>query len=127
MNIFISNLSWAIKDGDLRELFAEYGEITSAKVIMDSETGKSRGLRFVEMPNEEEGKKAIEELDKAEYDGKVITVNVAKPREERTGGSRGGFGGGNRGGGFGGGSRGGKGGGNRGGSGGYDRGSRRSY
>lgn len=123
MNIFISNLSWAIKDGDLRELFAEYGEITSAKVIMDRETGKSRGFGFVEMPNEEEGKKAIEELDKAEYDGKVITVNVAKPREERTGGSRGGFGGGNRGGG----SRGGNGGGNRGGSGGYDRGSRRSY
>ena len=127
MNIFISNLSWAIKDGDLRELFAEYGEITSAKVIMDRETGKSRGFGFVEMPNEEEGKKAIEELDKAEYDGKVITVNVAKPREERTGGSRGGFGGGNRGGGFGGGSRGGKGGGNRGGSGGYDRGSRRRH
>ena len=127
MNIFISNLSWAIKDGDLRELFAEYGEITSAKVIMDRETGKSRGFGFVEMPNEEERKKAIEELDKAEYDGKVITVNVAKPREERTGGSRGGFGGGNRGGGFGGGSRGGNGGGNRGGSGGYDRGSRRSY
>ena len=76
MNIFISNLSWAIKDGDLRELFAEYGEITSAKVIMDRETGKSRGFGFVEMPNEEEGKKAIEELDKAEYDGKVITVNV---------------------------------------------------
>ena len=127
MNSFISNLSWAIKDGDLRELFAEYGEITSAKVIMDRETGKSRGFGFVEMPNEEEGKIAIEELDKAEYDGKVITVNVAKPREERTGGSRGGFGGGNRGGGFGGGSRGGNGGGNRGGSGGYDRGSRRSY
>ena len=127
MNIFISNLSWAIKDADLRELFAEYGEISSAKVIMDRETGKSRGFGFVEMPNEEEGKKAIEELDKAEYDGKVITVNVAKPREERTGGSRGGFGGGNRGGGFGGGSRGGNGGGNRGGSGGYDRGSRRSY
>ena len=127
MNIFISNLSWAIKDGDLRELFAEYGEITSAKVIMDRETGKSRGFGFVEMPNEEEGKKAIEELDKAEYDGKVITVNVAKPREERTGGSRGGFGGGNRGGGFGGGRGGGNGGGNRGGSGGYDRGSRRSY
>ncbi|MDD2491010.1 MAG: RNA-binding protein [Bacteroidales bacterium] len=116
MNIFISNLSWAIKDGDLRELFAEYGEISSAKVIMDRETGKSRGFGFVEMPNEEEGKKAIEELDKAEYDGKVITVNVAKPREDR-GGSRGGFGGGNRGGGFGGGNRGG----------GFDRGSRRSY
>ncbi|OJV21448.1 MAG: RNA-binding protein [Bacteroidetes bacterium 41-46] len=126
MNIFISNLSWAIKDADLRDLFADYGEISSAKVIMDRETGKSRGFGFVEMPNEEEGKKAIEELDKAEYDGKVITVNVAKPREDR-GGSRGGFGGGNRGGGFGGGNRGGGFGGNRGGGGGFDRGNRRSF
>lgn len=126
MNIFISNLSWAIKDADLRDLFADYGEISSAKVIMDRETGKSRGFGFVEMPNEEEGKKAIEELDKAEYDGKVITVNVAKPREDR-GGSRGGFGGGNRGGGFGGGNRGGGFGGNRGGGSGFDRGNRRSF
>jgi RNA recognition motif-containing protein len=68
MNIFISNLSWAIKDADLRELFAEYGEISSAKVIMDRETGKSRGFGFVEMPNEEEGKKA------AEADSVVETV-----------------------------------------------------
>lgn len=128
MNIFISNLSWAIKDGDLRELFAEYGEITSAKVIMDRETGKSRGFGFVEMPNEEEGKKAIEELDKAEYDGKVITVNVAKPREDRggrpSGGSRGGFGGGNRGGGYG---RSNGGGFDRGNGGGFGGGNRRSY
>ncbi|PKP42860.1 MAG: RNA-binding protein [Bacteroidetes bacterium HGW-Bacteroidetes-10] len=129
MNIFISNLSWAIKDADLRELFAEYGEISSAKVITDRETGKSRGFGFVEMPNEEEGKKAIEELDKAEYDGKVITVNVAKPREDRGGrpsggGSRGGFGGGNRGGGYG---RSNGGGFDRGNGGGFGGGNRRSY
>ena len=106
MNIFTSNLSWAVRDADLRELFAEYGEISSAKVITDRETGKSRGFGFVEMPTEAEAKKAIEELDQAEYDGKVISVNVAKPREDRGGnrggGSRGGFGGGSRGG-FGGG------------------------
>lgn len=106
MNIFISNLSWAVRDADLKELFAEYGEISSAKVITDRETGKSRGFGFVEMPTEAEAKKAIEELDQAEYDGKVISVNVAKPREDRGGsrggGSRGGFGGGSRGG-FGGG------------------------
>ena len=106
MNIFISNLSWAVRDADLKELFAEYGEISSAKVITDRETGKSRGFGFVEMPTEAEAKKAIEELDQAEYDGKVISVNVAKPREDRGGSrggaSRGGFGGGSRGG-FGGG------------------------
>jgi RNA recognition motif-containing protein len=76
------------------------------RVITDRETGKSRGFGFVEMPTEAEAKKAIEELDQAEYDGKVISVNVAKPREDRGGnrggGSRGGFGGGSRGG-FGGG------------------------
>ena len=125
--LYVGNLPYSVDDEALHQHFAQFGAVDSAKVIMDRETGKSRGFGFVEMPNEEEGKKAIEELDKAEYDGKVITVNVAKPREERTGGSRGGFGGGNRGGGFGGGSRGGNGGGNRGGSGGYDRGSRRSY
>lgn len=118
MNIFISNLSWGVNDNDLRELFAEYGEISSAKVIMDKFTGKSRGFGFVEMPDEDAAKKAIEELNQAEFDGKVINVNEAKPREDRpAGGSRGGF---NRGGGdrgrsnFGGGDRG-RGGFNRGG------------
>jgi RNA recognition motif-containing protein len=107
MNIYISNLSFDVNDSDLRELFEEYGQVSSAKVITDKFSGKSRGFGFVEMPSEEEGRKAIEELNQAEYDGKTINVSVAKPREDRPerrpfgggggGGSRGGFGG-NRGG-----------------------------
>ena len=84
MNIYISNLSYGVNDADLNQLFAEYGEIASSKVIMDRETGRSRGFGFVEMNNEEEGRKAIEELNGAEYDGKVINVTVARPRTERS-------------------------------------------
>ena len=83
MNIFISNLSYAVKDSDLRELFEEYGEVSSVKVIMDRITGRSRGFGFVEM-NDEFAKKAIEELNQAEYDGKIINVSEAKPRENRS-------------------------------------------
>lgn len=83
MNIYVSNLSYAVNDGDLKELFGEYGEISSAKVIMDRESGRSRGFGFVEMPNDAEGQKAIDELNQVEYDGKVINVNVAKPRTDR--------------------------------------------
>ena len=98
MNIYISNLSYGVDDADLQTLFAEYGEVTSAKVIMDRETGRSRGFGFVEISDDAMGQKAIDELNGAEYDGKVINVNVAKPREERSnggynrgGGSRGGY------------------------------------
>ena len=94
MNIYISNLNYAVTDADLNELFAEYGEVTSAKVILDRETGRSRGFGFVEMSDDEQAKKAIEELDQAEYDEKTISVSVARPRAERP--ARGGF---NRGGG----------------------------
>lgn len=124
MNIYISNLSFDVNDSDLRELFEEYGAVSSAKVITDKFSGKSRGFGFVEMNSEEEGQKAIEELNQAEYDGKVINVSVAKPREDRPDRKRsfgGGGGGGNRGGGGFGGNRGGGGGyggGNRGGGGG---------
>lgn len=97
MNIYISNLSYGITDADLRELFADYGEIISAKVILDRETGRSRGFGFVELADDTLGQKAIDELNQAEYDGKVINVNVAKPRVDRPAGNRGG---GNRGGGF---------------------------
>lgn len=83
MNIYISNLSYAVNDGDLNELFSEYGEVSSAKVITDRETNKSRGFGFVEMPDDEAGKKAIDELNSAEYDGRVIKVNEARPRTER--------------------------------------------
>ena len=97
MNIYVSNLSFNVRDEDLQEYFAEYGEVTSAKVILDKLTNKSRGFAFVEMADEEAAKKAIQELDGASVDGRTINVAVAKPREERSNG-----GGGNRGGGGGG-------------------------
>jgi len=83
MNIYIANLSYGVNDADLEELFKEYGEVSSAKVISDRETGRSRGFGFVEMPNESEALKAIEELNEVEYDGKVIVVNVAKPKTDK--------------------------------------------
>lgn len=128
MNLYISNLSYNVTDADLNELFAEYGEILSARVITDRETGRSRGFGFVELKDDEMGRKAIEELNQATYDEKVINVTEARPREDR-GGSRGGFGGGNRGGGgYGGGNRGGGyGGGNRGGGYGNNSGGGRRY
>ena len=99
MNLYISNLSYNISDEDLRLLFADYGEITSAKVIMDRETGRSRGFGFAELSDDELAKKAIEELNQASYDGKVINITEARPREDR--GDRGGRFNNNRGGGYG--------------------------
>ena len=84
MNIYISGLSFGINDADLNELFSAYGETSSAKVIMDRESGRSRGFGFVEMPNDTDGQKAIDELNGAEYDQKTISVSVARPREERS-------------------------------------------
>lgn len=126
MNLYISNLSYNVTDADLNELFAEYGEILSARVITDRETGRSRGFGFVELKDDELARKAIEELNQATYDEKVISVTEARPREDR-GGNRGGGYGGNRGGGYGGGNRGGGGygGGNRGGGYGNNGGGRR--
>ncbi|HRF75101.1 MAG: RNA-binding protein [Chitinophagales bacterium] len=105
MNIYVSGLSFKLNDADLRQLFEEYGEVSSAKIIMDKFTGRSRGFGFVEM-NDEDGQKAIDALNEAEVDGKVIGVSVARPREERPrnnfnrgGGGGGGF---NKGGGGGG-------------------------
>jgi RNA recognition motif-containing protein len=94
MNIYVSNLSFTVQDEDLRGFFTDYGEVTSAKVIMDKETGRSRGFGFVEMSDDVAGQKAIKELDGAQVDGRPIRVNVAKPREER--GNSGGGGGGRR-------------------------------
>ena len=82
MNIYVSGLSFILNDADLRQLFEEYGEVSSAKIIMDKFTGRSRGFGFVEM-NDEDGQKAIDALNEAEVDGKVIGVSVARPREER--------------------------------------------
>ncbi|MDR0429256.1 MAG: RNA-binding protein [Tannerellaceae bacterium] len=86
MNIYISNLSFGVTDADLRDLFNEYGEVSSAKIITDRETGRSRGFGFVEMSNDDEGEKAIDELNGAEFDGKNISVSIARPREDRGGG-----------------------------------------
>ena len=83
MNIYISNLSFNVDDSNLQQLFEEYGEVTSAKVIVDHYSGRSRGFGFVEMPDNEAAQKAIAELHQAEYDGKVITVNEARPRDDR--------------------------------------------
>ncbi|HYF30665.1 MAG TPA: RNA-binding protein [Chitinophagaceae bacterium] len=84
MNIYVSNLSFAVQSEDLKEYFSDYGEVTSAKIIMDKETNRSRGFGFVEMTDESAGHKAIKELDGAQIDGRPIRVNVAKPREERS-------------------------------------------
>ncbi len=100
MNIFVAGLSYQISDADLKELFEEYGEVSSAKIITDKETRRSKGYGFVEMADED-GKRAIEELDGAEYDGRTISVSVARPRAEGDrprGNNRNGNGYGNRGG-----------------------------
>lgn len=102
MNIFVAKLGPDTTSEDLRELFSEYGEVKSANVIMDRETGQSKRFGFVEMTNDEQALKAIEELDECEYDNSTIVVKKAKPKEEgdRRGGRKpsGNFRGGNRGG-----------------------------
>ncbi len=100
MNIFVSNINYATKEQALYDLFSEFGEVTSAKIITDRETGRSRGFGFVEM-GDEEGKQAIEALHEKELDGKALNVSEAKPREEKPRRSfdnnrSGGYGGGNR-------------------------------
>jgi hypothetical protein len=107
MKLYVGNLSFRTTDDQLRSTFEQYGEVASASVVMDRETGRSRGFGFVEMSNDEEAKAAINALHGQQLEGRNLTVNEAKPRE--AGGGRGGFGGG--GGGGGGGRRGGGGGG----------------
>ena len=92
MNIYVSNLSFNVQDEDLREFFTPYGEVTSARIITDRETGKSRGFGFVEMSDDEAAKKAISELNDATVEGRNIKVTEARPKESKP--SRGGFGGG---------------------------------
>jgi RNA recognition motif-containing protein len=97
MNMYVSNLGFHVTDEDLKKLFAGYGEVTSAKVIMDKVSGRSRGFGFVEMQTEAEAQKAMQELEGFEVEGRVISVSVAKPRSEGSGRSFSG-GGGSRGG-----------------------------
>lgn len=80
MNIFVANLNFRIQSSYLKELFENFGEVVSAKVIMDRETGKSKGYGFVEMANEEEGNTAISQLNDAEIEGKNISVRIATPQ-----------------------------------------------
>ncbi|HEX4795047.1 MAG TPA: RNA-binding protein [Humisphaera sp.] len=115
--LYVGNLSYSVDSSALEQLFAQFGAVQSAEVISDRETGRSKGFGFVEMASDDEAQNAIATLNGQEHDGRALTVNEAKPREERGGGGGGG-GRGGYGGGGGGGGRGGSGGGG-GGRGGY--------
>lgn len=88
MNIYVSNLSFSVQDEDLKDFFAEYGEVSSAKVIKDKFTNRSKGFGFVEMADDAAAQKAIAELDGGVVEGRAIKVMVAKPREERSNNNR---------------------------------------
>ncbi|MFN4285442.1 MAG: RNA recognition motif domain-containing protein [Lacibacter sp.] len=88
MNIYVSNLSFNVQDDDLRGFFETYGEVTSAKVITDKLTGRSRGFGFVEMSDDSAARTAIAELDGGMVEGRAIRVNEARPREERSNNNR---------------------------------------
>src|SRR4051812_12302862 len=112
--LYVGNLAYGVTDSDLQTMFAAHGTVQSAQVIMDRDTGRSKGFGFVEMGSDQEAQAAIAALNGQQSDGRSLTVNEAKPREDRRGGGGGG-------GGYGGG---GGGGGRRGGSGGYGGGNR---
>jgi RNA recognition motif-containing protein len=101
MNIFVGSLPWSIKEADLKESFEAYGAVDSVKVVTDKFTGRSKGFGFVEMPNDEEALKAIEELNGATVEGRTIVVNKSEPKPEgerrsfSNNRSGGGYGGGN--------------------------------
>lgn len=103
MNIYVGNLSWNLKDQDLQDLFGQHGEVSSAKIVLDKFTNRSKGFGFVEMANNDEAQAAIAALNGTELDGRNIVVNESRPKE---GGNSGGFkkrsfgGGGNSGGGY---------------------------
>ncbi|MEM9991129.1 MAG: RNA-binding protein, partial [Bacteroidota bacterium] len=113
MNIFVAKLDYETSSEQIQSLFEQYGEVENVKLIIDQETGRSKGYGFIEMPNDEEGEAAVEGLNGSEVDGREIVVKKSEPREQRGGGGydrggRGGYGGG-------------------GGRGGYDRGGRGGY
>lgn len=90
MNIYVGNLPYSFTSSDLENVFTPYGEVSSAQVIMDRATGRSRGFGFVEMDDDAAGREAIEKLDGSDLDGRRLTVNEARPRQERRGGGGGG-------------------------------------
>ena len=81
MNIYIGNLNFTVDETKLREVFERYGKVSSVRIIKDKETGESKGYGFIEMENDEEGKKAIQEMNSQEIDGRHVKVNIAKPRK----------------------------------------------
>lgn len=111
--LYVGNLAYSVRDDSLLQAFSQFGNVTSAKVMMDRETGRSKGFGFVEMGNDAEAQAAINGMNGQPIDGRAVVVNEARPREERPGGFGGGGGGGSRsgGGGYGGGGGGGYGGG----------------
>src|SRR5688500_15679864 len=111
MKIYVGGLPYAATDEQLNQIFSQYGEVASAKIIMDRDTGRSKGFGFVEMNDDEAARKAIADLQEAELDGRTLTVNEARPMEPRAGGGggRGGYGGGGGASGYGGGAGGGAG------------------
>jgi RNA recognition motif-containing protein len=113
--LYVGNLPYSVSDSDLQEMFAPHGSVQSAQVIMDRDTGRSKGFGFVEMGSEAEAQAAIAALNGQEREGRPLTVNEARPKPEGGGGGRGGYGGG------------GGGGGGRGGRGGYGGGGGRRY
>ncbi len=99
--LYVGNLSYGTTDSDLQTMFEEFGSVESAQVISDRDTGRSKGFGFVEMGNDQEAQSAIKGLNGKEIDGRALTVNEARPREDRGGrsgggGGRGGYGGGRR-------------------------------
>jgi RNA recognition motif-containing protein len=97
-NLYVGNLPYSASEQDLIELFGQVGEVVSAQVISDRDTGRSRGFAFVQMSSSEEAQSAIEQFNEREFMGRRLLVNEARPRAERTGGGGGGGGGGRRGG-----------------------------
>lgn len=88
MNIYVGNLPWSSTEDDLRSAFEAFGEVSSAKIITDRETGRSRGFGFVEMPDDAAAKSAIDALNDQDFDGRSLRVNEARPRDDRPRGPR---------------------------------------
>jgi len=99
MNIYVSNIPFKASDSELRELFEAFGEVTSAKIIIDRETQRSRGFGFVEMPDDTSAKQAMTELNGSDFLGKELSVNEARPKTDAPRGGGGGYGNRNNGGG----------------------------
>ncbi|MGC4038141.1 MAG: RNA-binding protein [Chitinophagaceae bacterium] len=91
MNIYVGNLSWGLKDQDLANMFASFGEVASAKIVTDKFTQRSKGFGFVEMPNDAEAQAAIAQLNGSEVEGRNLVVNESRPKQEGGSGGGGGF------------------------------------